>query len=420
MATQMIRQTGRFCDGLLNSLKTICRPFPGTEVVDRFADPGEQVLVEINPKLASELGLDVDEVAKAMIGADAKGAAGLIRSGESDLVIEMANQFEEAGRIGETLIQTGRGGEVVRLADIATIRRGVPDPLPTFADIDGAPAVSLGVLVRPNQRLDLWRPKAQEVLDRFAGTLPEGITIDLPLDQSKYVDDRLSSLALNLVIGAFAVVMVVLFLMGWRSALVVAMSLPLSALSVLFGLRLMDVPIHQMSVTGMIIALGLLIDNAIVAVDEVTASIRRGRSRMDAVRDMVGHLAVPLAGSTATTAIAFAPIAMMPGNAGEFVGAISISVIIAITASLFFALTVIPVAAAKFVRPTNDSAKRSRLRSLVENGFSSDRMVAAFRKLLTWILVRPIRGVVAGLALPIFGFIVASQLPRTVLSTGGS
>ena len=101
----------------------------------------------------------------------------------------------------------------------------------------------------------------------------------------------------------------------------------------------------------MIIALGLLIDNAIVAVDEVTVAIRNGRRRIDAVRDMVRHLAIPLAGSTATTAIAFAPIAMMPGNAGEFVGAISISVILAICASLFFALTVIPVVAARFAVP---------------------------------------------------------------------
>ena len=97
----------------------------------------------------------------------------------------------------------------------------------------------------------------------------------------------------------------------------VALSLPLSALTVLFGLRVMEIPIHQMSVTGMIIALGLLIDNAIVAVDEVTTAIRNGNSRGDAVRDMVKHLAIPLFGSTVTTGLAFAPIAMMPGNAGR-------------------------------------------------------------------------------------------------------
>ena len=397
---------------LAKQLEDELRAVPGTEVVDRFADPGEQITVEIDPKLSSELGLSVRDVADAMNAADAKNAAGLLRSGDSDLVIEMANQFVQADRIGETLIRTGADGEVVRLGDIATVTRGVPNPLPRMAAVEGRPAVSLGVLVRPNERLDAWRPKAQEALSEFESNLPSGIVLDIPLDQNEYVDTRLSSLAGNLVVGATAVVLVVLLLMGWRSALVVALSLPLSAFSVLFGLRVLDVPIHQMSVTGMIIALGLLIDNAIVAVDEVSVAIRKGHSRMDAVRDMVKHLAIPLAGSTATTAIAFAPIAMMPGNAGEFVGAIAISVILAISASLFFALTVIPAVAARFVVPFGHSSRISPIGRCLEQGFSSESLLRRYRDALTWLLDKPYRGVIAGVILPVFGFSIANQLPE--------
>ncbi|MEO1529842.1 MAG: efflux RND transporter permease subunit, partial [Planctomycetota bacterium] len=309
-------------------------------------------------------------------------------------------------------VQSGDGGEMVRLDDIATIQRGVPKPLGRMGTVDGHPAVSLGVLVRPNERIDVWRPKAEQVLDDFEAQLPAGISIDLPLDQTKYVSDRLSSLAFNLLIGAGAVVCVILVLMGWRSALVVALSLPLSTLSVLFGLRVLEIPIHQMSVTGMIIALGLLIDNAIVAVDEVTVSIREGKSRMDAVREMVKHLAIPLLGSTVTTGLAFAPIAMMPGNAGEFVGAIAISVILAICSSLFFALTVIPVIAAKFVDPAAGTTRRSRVLACVQDGFSSERMTSWYRVGLRWLLARPHRGIALGLLFPVLGFIVAPQLPE--------
>lgn len=397
---------------LAKRLEDVLQAVPGTEVVDRFADPGEQITVEIDPELAAELGLNAREVAEAINQSDAKNASGIVRGDGRDMVIEMFNQFRQADRIGESLVRSGSDGEMVRLADISTIRRGVPDPLPTLGSVDGRPAVSLGVLVRPRERLDHWRPQAQAALEDFQRFLPSGITIDIPLDQSEYVNLRLSSLALNLIFGAIAVVLVVWGLMGWRNAVVVALSLPLSTLTVLFGLRVLDVPIHQMSVTGMIIALGLLIDNAIVAVDEVTSSIRRGSTRIAAVREMVHHLAIPLAGSTATTALAFAPIAMMPGNAGEFVGSIAISVIIAISASLFFALTVIPVVAARFVVTRPESQTVSRLAGLMERGITSDRLLDGYRRTLQFMLRRPYRGMLVGLALPAIGFTVAPRLPE--------
>ena len=106
-------------------------------------------------------------------------------------MIEIANQFREPGRIGETLIQSGVGGEMIRLDDIATISRGIPDPMPRLSTVDGRPAVSLGVLVRPNERIDLWRPKAGAALADFEAQLPSGIGINIPLDQSKYVTNRL-------------------------------------------------------------------------------------------------------------------------------------------------------------------------------------------------------------------------------------
>ncbi|KAA5545611.1 efflux RND transporter permease subunit [Roseiconus nitratireducens] len=407
---------------LAKQLEDQMRGIDGTEVIDRFADPGEQITVELDPERAAALSLSASDVAQAMRGSDAKNAAGLLHSGQNDVVIELANQFQEPGRIGETLIRAGRGGEMIRLDDVATIDRGVPAPLPRLGTIDGSPAVSLGILVRADKRVDLWRPDAQAVLESFREVLPAGVGLDVPLDQSHYVVARLSSLALNLVIGAICVILVVLLLMGWRSAIVVAMSLPLSILGVLFGLRILGVPIHQMSVSGMIVALGLLIDNAIVAVDEVAGALRQGRSPLQAVRDMVRHLAIPLLGSTVTTALAFAPIAMMPGNAGEFVGAIAISVILAITSSLFFSLTIIPVVAAWFLKP--DSEKRVTELSdgpfeledsragWLENGIGSRRMASTFRSVLTWLLEKPYRGVFIGLTLPVFGFAIANRLPE--------
>ena len=126
------------------------------------------------------------------------------------------------------------------------------------------------------------------------------------------------------------VILCVLFLMGWRSMLVVGTALPISALMVLTGMRWLGIPLHQMSVTGLIVAMGLLIDNPIVIVEEVRGRVFQGKPIRQAMREAISHLSMPLAGATFTTVLAFLPIAFLAGPAGEFVGGIAISVILAI------------------------------------------------------------------------------------------
>jgi len=234
--------------------------------------------------------------------------------------------------------------------------------------------------------------------------------MDRLFTQNDYVASRLTALMNSLLLGAAAVFVVILTLMGWRSALVVSLALPLSALMVLFGMRVMSIPIHQMSITGLIIALGLLIDNAIVIVEEMTIKIRSGKTASEAVTASVRHLALPLFGSTVTTAFAFAPIALMPGPAGEFVGAIAVSVIIAIFSSLFLAMTVIPAISARLISPTK---LRQQKASWWSNGFSNALIARWYRSSLWFVFRRPIVGVGLGLVLPVLGL-----LANTLQTTG--
>ncbi|MEM0926553.1 MAG: efflux RND transporter permease subunit, partial [Planctomycetota bacterium] len=114
---------------LAKQLEDRLQALPGTEIVDRFADPGEQITVELDPELTAQLGLDAGDVAAEVRAADAKNAAGILRSDGHEFVIEVANQFRQVERIGETLVRAGRDGGMVRLEDVAEIERGVPDPL---------------------------------------------------------------------------------------------------------------------------------------------------------------------------------------------------------------------------------------------------------------------------------------------------
>ena len=402
----------RYAKQLEDTLQAV----PGSETIDRFADPGEEITVMINPERAASLGLSATDVAAQLGGSDARQSAGLFRTQDQQITIEMANQFGYSASLEETLIRSFSDGKSVRLGDIATVHRGVPNPLPRYAVVDGRPAVTLGVMVRKQSRIDKWRLGIESSMNQFKDQLPSGLALDVSLDQNRYVSNRLSSLIGNLFLGVSAVVVVIWFLMGFRSAIIVAMALPLSGLTVLFGLRAFEIPIHQMSITGMIIAIGLLIDNAIVAVDEISAELKKGVAPRGAIDQVIAHLTIPLIGSTITTALAFAPIAMMPGPAGEFVGSISVSVILAVFASLFFSLTVIPVLAARFLGPGiekhQDNDQRGMIRRWIDDGFSSKWIARAYDRLLHFALSKPSRGIAISMALPMVGFWMFGRLPE--------
>ena len=384
----------------------------GTEIVDTFGDPNEEILVELDANELAGRNLTFGEVSRQISLSDSKAAAGQFR-GKTNLIMEVDGEFDSLDRIGQIPIQLDDANSFVQLADLAKIRRTIQDPPSSLALIEGKSAVCLGVLVRPEVRIDQWSVEVREVTERFAATLPQGIQIQTVFEQNTYVANRLSELISNLLIGALAVAIVIFVMMGWRSALIVTSALPLSAMIVMSGLHMMSIPIHQMSVTGLIVALGLLIDNAIVMVDEVKVRLEDGLSPVNAVSKSVSHLAIPLLGSTVTTALAFAPIALMPGPAGEFVGSIAVSVVLAISGSFFLAMTVVPSITALVSRVAPDDESSADLKSeWWQDGVVVPWVSRLYARTLEVVFARPILGVMLGLVLPVIGFVQARLLPE--------
>lgn len=403
---------------LAEELEQRLRGVAGTREVDTFGDPDEEITVDIRQADLATLGLTVADVAQQIQASDSKVAAGLLREAESALLLEVAGELDSLRRVEETPIRYGdatrdSAAPFVVLGDIATVRKGITEPARSLALVDGKPAIAVGVLVRGDVRIDHWAERATETLNAFAAELPPSITLKKVFEQSPYVEHRLSTLLTNLLLGAAAVMLVIWFMMGWRSAMVVGAALPLASLMVLTGMRMLGIPIHQMSVTGLIIALGLLIDNAIVIVDEVRERLRDRETPQQAVAGSVRHLAAPLFGSTLTTALSFAPIALMPGPAGEFVGSIALSVILAVGSSFLLAMTVTPAIAAIFAK--TESAGRQAAGEVAKrrwwsDGFSSARLTGAYRSVLSRMFRRPVLGVAVGVVLPVLGFFGAGTL----------
>jgi len=391
----------RLGEGLQDRLRAV----PGTEEADLWGAPPEEVTVEVDPRDLAALGRTPADLAREVAGADAKVPAGALRGRQSELLLEVSGELDAVVRVEAIPVRLGADGRVVRLGEVARVTHGAADPPSELAFVGGRPAVAVAGRMGLGSRVDRWSADARAVVRDYAATLPRDVGLEVVFDQSAYTEARLDGLLLNLLLGVALVVAVLLVVMGWRSALLVGLSLPLTSLMVLAGMRALEIPMHQMSVTGLIIALGLLIDNAIVVVDEVAHRRGEGRPTGEAIAASVRHLAVPLGSSTLTTVLAFAPIVLLPGPAGEFVGAIAVTVILALVSSLFLALTVIP-AVGGYLGLGAASPADPWWRA----GVSSPALTAGYARALGWLLRRPLLGVALAAAPPAAGLLAGAAL----------
>lgn len=382
------------------------RQLPGADQVRDFGFREEEVGVIIDPRRLSQLGLMPEQVSAAILAADAKVRAGQLRGGDTNLLIEVAGEIETVGRVAEIPVGTGPDGAIVRVGDVASIERGVREPAESLAFTNGVPAVLIGTEMSEGRQVDSWMTMVREELADFERILPSGIEHRLLFDQSEYTIDRLSTLISNLLIGSGLVILVLFFTLGWRGAVIVACILPLTTLFSLTVLQYLGLPIHQMSVAGLIVALGLLVDAAIVMTDDIRRRLLHGEPRLKSVEHGVRRLAAPLLASTVTTILAFVPMAVLPGPAGDFVGSIALAVIVMLTASFLLALTVTPALAGWMLPGTE--AHESDI--WLNRGVRAGRLGDLFAKSLDWALTHRKTALFAAVALPLTGFLSFGSL----------
>ena len=377
-------------------LQDALRSIPGTEEVELRGDPQEEIVVEVNPAELTALGITAQDVAQQIQQSDAKVASGQLRNSRNELLIEVETELDSLSRVRQIPLSFGTEGQFTRLGDIATVSKGIKEPPDDLAIVDGYRAIALTVLVRSSQRLDQWADSAYQAIAEFQQQLPSGLGLQIIFDQTLYVESRLDSLIFNLFLGALLVFAVTLVMMGWQSAVIVGSALPLAGLMVLGSMALLGIPLHQMSITGLIVALGLLIDNAIVVVDEVNNRLREGLLPGKAIKESVKYLQIPLLSSTLTTILAFLPIALLSGGTGEFVSTIGINVIIALISSLLLSLTILPALTAKLSRW--GKSRRS------SHGITIPWLTRIYGRTLRYLFAKPVIGVILALIIPVIGF----------------
>lgn len=306
-------------------------------------DPGARVTIDVDDVRARELGVDPLSLVEQLRARNVSTPGGTLALDGRTLAILPEGSLDDVDAIARLPIPTSRG-VTLPLETFATVARTIDEPSSERARHDGEPAVVVGVIPRPGLQAERFGEAVRAELGRFADAHPE-LVVDEIAFQPAHVEARLSELAQSLLIGIGIVALVVLLGMGLRVGLVVASVVPLVTFASVAVYAVSGGVLHQMAVAALVVALGLLVDNAIVVAETMQRRLDDGESARDAMIATVRELAIPLGSATATTLASFVPMLLSEGTSGDFTRAIPIVVMLTLAVSYVYALLVTPLVA---------------------------------------------------------------------------
>ena len=324
-----------------DALRTVLLRVPGVAKIDYFGDQEERIYVELPNTTLTRLNISPQQIAQAVDGQNAVSAAGVLTTPNDRVFVRPSGQFKSVDALADTLINVN--GRSFRLGDIATIRRGYIDPPATQMRSAGTPVLGIGITMQPGEDVVRLGKSLDEAMIKLRAQLPAGLKLtevsSMPHAVSHSVDDFLEAVAEAVVI----VLIVSLVSLGVRTGMVVVISIPIVLAVTALFMYLFDIGLHKVSLGTLILALGLLVDDAIIAVEMMAVKLEQGWSRARAAAFAYTSTAFPMLTGTLVTVAGFLPIALAKSSTGEYTRSIFEVSAIALIASWLAAVVLIPL-----------------------------------------------------------------------------
>jgi multidrug efflux pump subunit AcrB len=384
-------------------LKDVLKALPGIRTAESWAYPERELRVALDLKRVAELGLTPGQVVQAVQSDNANIPAGSIDIGPRSFALKTSGAYTSLDQVRATVV-SAVDGRTVRVRDVAEVSWDTGEQR-YLGRYSGQRAVFVTANQKDGVNIFDMQARIDAALDRFEAGLPARITLERGFRQSENVGARLDRLGMDFGI-AIGLVLLTLLPLGLRAAGVVMISIPLSLAMGLAGLYAIGYSLNQLSIAGFVVALGLLVDDSIVVVENIARFLRMGYSRERAAIEATKQIFVAILGCTGTLLFAFLPLLALPGTAGQFIRVLPMAVVLTVIASLIVALTIIPFLASRML-PRHESAEGNWLLQAVMRGIHR-----FYRPLLHFALARPKTTVAASLALfaasltlvPVVGF----------------
>ena len=337
-------RTNRALSLMAEEMKLHLRQIHGVKEVQLNGEYIREFHVYLNPRLLAKYGVTFDEVARALSEANISLPAGDYTDDGGEFVIVVDERYRSRQQIVETIIRRDSDGSFLKVGNVlSSARISYRDPY-VITSVNGKDCVTLRIIkTEDGNALDIV-PMVEEIVARFQPLLEkEEVEAVLTQDQRVYIDDSISTLGMNLLVGICLVSVLILFFMGLRNAILTMVGIPFSFLVTMIIMWLLDSSLNEITLFSFVLVSGIVVDDAIVVVENIYRHLQEGEPLEEAVINGVSEVAAPVIAATSTTVAAFLPMLIMSGSTGEFFAQIPIAISAAIVASLFECLIILPL-----------------------------------------------------------------------------
>lgn len=301
----------------------------------------ERVFVEFDNTRLKEYGLSASRLQQSIAATNILNSGGQINLGDERIVLEPTGNFNSVEDIRETLIAVGDGSQLVKLGDITTVSQSYIDPPKQKVRVNGKDAISLHINLKENANVVTLGEEVNKLVDQWQKELPVGLELTRVSSLDNFIDYQVSNFMVNLIQSISIVLIVMLIFLGVRTGLVIASLIPIVTITTLMIMGVIDMGLNQVTLAALIMALGMLVDNAIVVAETIMVKMEQGVKKKQAAIEAFSELWMPLLISTLTTSAAFLAFYLSPTTMGDIVGPIFVVITIALFSSWLIALTVI-------------------------------------------------------------------------------
>jgi hydrophobe/amphiphile efflux-1 (HAE1) family protein len=377
----------------------------------RILGGGEpEIGVELFPDRLQPLGLTPDAVFQRIRGEHLDLPGGRYTAGGSEVGIRVLGEFKDVDALRAMPVANGPDGSLVRLSDVALVRRGTKEPR-TLVRTNGLEAVAVEVVKQAGANSAAVAKGVKRLLPELERQ--HGFRADVLIDQSTLIEANAHEVWIAIWFGgAMAILIILLFLLDLRGTFISALALPTSVIGTLFAMYAMGFSLNQLTLLGLSLAIGLLIDDAVVVRESITRRLERGEPAERAAAEGTREIALAVMATTFTLVAVFVPVAFMSGIIGQFFRQFGLTITVAVLISLFIAFTLDPMLSARLARPrvAGEPGQEHRIKLRIRAFF--DRIDRAYVRSLDWVLRH--RGVTALAATVIFALsmVVGAGLPQ--------
>jgi HAE1 family hydrophobic/amphiphilic exporter-1 len=346
-----------------------------------------EVNVDVDPSRLESIGMGIDEVIGGLRTENVNTPVGRLRRGDSELPMRISGKPDQVFRFGDMVIGQ-RSGRPVPLSEVATVRDGIEEQR-TMAFINGQPAIGVNIQKQSGANTVALVERVRKAIDKLRPELPPGVKVEVVRDASVFIIESVDDVKLSLFLGGLLTVFIVFcFLNSWRSTVITGLTLPISVMSAFIVMNFMGMTLNVMTLMALSLAIGMLIDDAIVVRENIVRHLEMGKDHFRAAREGTSEIGLAVLATTLSIVAVFVPVAFMKGIVGRFFFAFGITVTWAVLVSLFVSFTLDPMLSSRWEDPDIERTGKRHLIARILDVFNDwfDRTADRYRGAIGWSL----------------------------------